>query len=84
MTEIMNKQACADFQKDLPEAIASGEDLMHDPHLRSCELCQALLADLEFIADAARRLFPNEEPSDHVWGNIESVLAGEKNSLNHN
>ena len=80
MNGIMDKQACAHFQRYLPEAIESGEDLKNDPHLKNCELCRALLADLESIADAARQLFPHEDPSDEVWGHIESVIAGKENA----
>lgn len=74
MTGDRNKLSCAEFQAQLPELIASGEDLATDPHLQSCELCRALLADLETIAEAARQLFPSAEPSDQVWEHIESAI----------
>ncbi len=66
--------SCAEFQRHLPELISSGENVSADPHLQSCELCRALLADLETIADAARQLFPSVEPSDKVWEHIESAI----------
>lgn len=72
-----SKTTCANFQDHLPELIGSGEDLSNHPHLRNCELCRALLADLQTIADAARQLFPAEEPPAEIWDKIESALKGE-------
>jgi hypothetical protein len=46
--------------------------------LKSCALCRALLADLETIAEAARQLFPIEEPPDKLWKQIESVIRDEE------
>ena len=37
----------------------------------------ALLADLEAIAEAARQLFPIEEPPDDLWKKIQSKLDKE-------
>ena len=68
---------CVEFQAQLPELIASGEDANIHPHLQSCELCRALLADLETIAEAARQLFPSVEPSDELWEHIESAIKRE-------
>jgi hypothetical protein len=67
------KVSCAEFQAQLPDLIGSGSATGH-PHLQSCELCGALMADLETIAEAARQLFPGVEPPDEVWENIESAL----------
>jgi len=78
MTGDPNKMSCADFQAKLPELIASGEDASAHPHVQTCELCRALLADLETIAEAARQLFPSVEPPDEVWKNIESAIRREK------
>ena len=47
------------------------------PHMQSCELCRALLADLETIAEAARQLFPAVEPPDELWEHIESAIKSE-------
>jgi len=77
MTGDPNKMSCDDFQAHLPELIGSGQDVAAHPHLQSCELCRALLADLETIAEAARQLFPSAEPSDHVWEHIESAIKKE-------
>ena len=70
--------SCAEFQARLPELIGSGQDLSNDPHLRHCELCRALLSDLQTIADAARQLFPPEEPPAEIWEKIESALKSEE------
>ena len=74
MTGSPDKMSCTDFQAQLPELIASGEDLSAHPHLKDCDLCRALLAELETIADAARQLFPSVEPPDEVWQHIESEI----------
>jgi hypothetical protein len=71
---MINKDTCAEFQAHLPELIASGEDISRHPHIQECELCRALLADLETIAQAARDLFPAVEPPEEVWDKIESAL----------
>lgn len=79
--------SCAEFQARLPDLISSGEDLSDHPHLRECDLCRALLADLQTIADAARQLFPPEEPPSGIWEKIESALKDESSdeeaSLQH-
>ena len=69
--------SCAEFQAHLPDLIGSGEDLSNHPHLSECELCRALLSDLQTIADAARQLFPPEEPPSGIWEKIESALKDE-------
>ncbi|MFP5277453.1 MAG: hypothetical protein ACLGPM_10070 [Acidobacteriota bacterium] len=71
------EMSCAEFQAHLPELIGSGQDMSNHPHLRECELCRALLADLQTIADAARQLFPQEEPPAEIWDKIESALKSE-------
>jgi len=74
MTGDPGKLTCAEFQALLPELIGTGEDISTHPHVQSCDLCRALLADLETIAEAARQLFPDVEPPDEVWKNIESAI----------
>ena len=74
MTGNHNRMSCEEFQAQLPELIAAGEDMSSDPHYQSCELCRALLADLETIAQAARELFPAVEPPDDLWRRIESSI----------
>jgi hypothetical protein len=77
MTGDPGKMSCEEFQAHLPEVIGSGEDASSHPHLRDCERCRALLAELETIADAARQLFPSVEPPDEVWQEIESAIKRE-------
>jgi hypothetical protein len=78
MTEDTNNLSCAVFQAQLPELFGSGENIAAHPHIRRCELCRALLADLETIAEAARQLFPIVEPPDEVWEHIESAIRNEQ------
>jgi hypothetical protein len=74
------KIGCAEFQEHLPELIASGKNVSQDPHIQKCELCRALLADLETIAQAARDLFPIVDPPAEIWDKIESALKSETHS----
>jgi hypothetical protein len=69
--------SCEEFQAQLPELIGSGENISDHEHIRTCELCRALLADLETIAEAARQLFPVEEPPDKLWDQIETAIKSE-------
>jgi len=78
MTGDSGNLRCIEFQATLPELIASGTDANAHPHVKSCELCRALLADLETIAEAARKLFPVVEPPDEVWERIESAIKREQ------
>jgi hypothetical protein len=78
MKEDANNLTCAAFQAQLPDLIATGEDVNTHPHLESCELCRALLADLETIAEAARQLFPIVEPPDDLWEHIELAIKSKK------
>jgi predicted anti-sigma-YlaC factor YlaD len=78
MTEDPNNLSCAAFQAQLPELIGSGENIAAHPHLQSCELCRALLADLMTIAEAARQLFPIVEPPDRLWEQIETAIRKEQ------
>jgi hypothetical protein len=68
------KMSCEEFQAQLAEIIGSGEKVADHEHIRSCELCRALLADLETIAEAARQLFPVEEPPEKLWEKIETAI----------
>jgi hypothetical protein len=81
MTEERNKMSCAEFQAQLPELIGSGADISSHPHVENCELCRALMADLETIAEAARQLFPIVEPPDKVWEQIELAIKDESGGL---
>jgi hypothetical protein len=81
MTDELNvpeKMTCEEFQAHMPELIASGEDISQHPHILECELCRALLADLEAIAAAAREMFqPVEDPPDNLWEQIQSKIRAE-------
>lgn len=77
MKEETDSIDCVDFQSRLAALIAAGEDLSSDAHLRDCANCRALLADLEAIAEAARQMFPEEEPPDTLWARIESAIEKE-------
>ena len=77
MTNEPSKMSCAEFQAQLPDLIGSGADAKAHPHIQSCELCRALLADLETIAEAARQLFPVVDPPDDLWSHIESAIKSE-------
>jgi hypothetical protein len=63
----------------MPELIGSGEDASQHPHVQNCALCRALLNDLETIAEAARQLFPVEDPPDTLWEKLESAIKQEDN-----
>jgi hypothetical protein len=78
MSEDANRLTCEAFQAQLPELIGTGEDISSHPHLATCELCRALLTELETIAEAARQLFPISDPPDEVWEHIESAIKTEK------
>ncbi len=75
------EQACASFQASMPAILAAGEDLQLDPHLRSCPRCQALVRDLEAIAEAARQLMP-ADPPDTLWDQIQRAIALEEQPTN--
>jgi len=78
MSESANKLSCSEFQAQLPELIGSGQMIADHPHFQSCSLCRALLAELDAIAQAARKLFPVEEPPDALWEQIESAIVTEE------
>jgi hypothetical protein len=54
--------SCEEFQGSLSELIGHDEHYDH-PHLLECDLCRALVIDLEMIAEAPRqRKFPDQMP----------------------
>ncbi len=69
---------CAEFQKVLPYIIETGGNAEQEEHLKTCPVCSDLVADLKYIADAAKLLVPMEEPSPKVWHNIEKRLEKER------
>lgn len=78
MSQSATNLSCQEFQARLPELIGTGDKIADNPHVQSCELCRALLADLDAIANAARQLFPVEEPPDDLWKEIESAIVREE------
>jgi hypothetical protein len=81
MTEDRNNRSCQEFQERLADLIASGADVTKNPHLQTCANCRALLADLETIAEAARQLFPIEQPKEDLWDRIELAIKREEGSI---
>lgn len=78
---------CAEFQEHLPELFSPGSgEVAIEPtleeHLSSCSNCSALVRDLKYIADEARKLLHPEvdEPSDAVWANIQDKLKASPHS----
>ena len=69
---------CAEFQAQLPELIGSGASAAEHPHVKECNLCRELLESLEAIAEAARQLFPEVEPPENLWENIELAIKNKK------
>jgi len=76
LTEDLNDAECVKFQTSMPERIGAGEDLQDDPHMLTCERCRSLVRELEYIAEAARQLFPaeEEEPREELWTNIQLAI----------
>ncbi|HYH00689.1 MAG TPA: hypothetical protein VD837_16270 [Terriglobales bacterium] len=68
---------CAEFQRVLPEIIETGGNAEQEAHLKSCQVCSDLVADLRYIAEAAKLLVPMEDPSPKVWDGIERALVKE-------
>jgi hypothetical protein len=68
---------CAEFQKVLPYIIDGGGSEEEQKHLETCQVCSDLVADLRYIAEAAKLLVPMEEPSPRVWSNIEKEVERE-------
>ena len=54
------RMKCSEFQAALPELIHSWADLQNHPHVLRCLVCNALLRDLERIANDSRRFFSGE------------------------
>jgi len=68
---------CSGFQRRLPEFMESGGSPEETRHLESCAVCSDLVADLRYIAEAAKLLVPMEEPSPKVWDGIQNSLRRE-------
>ncbi len=77
MSKDPKAMTCNEFQDQLPELVGSGANVSSHPHLQTCELCRALLNDLETIAEAARQLLPIQQPEEGLWERIESAIKKE-------
>lgn len=68
---------CAEFQKVLPYIIETGGKAEEEGHLRECQVCSDLVADLRYIAEQAKLLVPMLDPDPRVWTGIEKSLERE-------
>ncbi len=67
---------CEEFQSQLPELVAAGHDFRNHEHLKTCDRCSELFAELEYIAGIARDLLlPVYEPDKAVWDKISASIA---------
>jgi hypothetical protein len=66
--------SCHEFQNQLAELVSSGADVDNHPHIKDCDICRRLYEDLQTIADAAKQLFPDQQPEDNLWERIESAI----------
>jgi len=78
MIDNRKNMSCEEFQEQMAGLIGTGADASAHPHVQNCDLCRALLSDLETIAAAARELFPVEDPSDRVWQQIQTAIQEEE------
>ena len=74
MTIDPKSMSCEEFQSQLAELVGSGADVGNHPHIRECDNCRRLYQDLQTIADAAKQLFPDQQPEDELWERIESAI----------
>jgi len=63
---------CEEFQDQLAGLMS--ENIREHEHLRSCDRCNALLDELEYIGEIAKGLLPTYDPSDEVWDKITRSL----------
>jgi len=75
MTVAQKSMSCEEFQGQLAELVGSGADVVNHPHIRECKSnCLRLYEDLQTIAEAAKQLFPDQQPEDNLWERIESAI----------
>jgi predicted anti-sigma-YlaC factor YlaD len=77
MTTNSKTMSCAEFQAQLSDLVGSGADVENHPHIKECDLCRQLYQELQTIAEAARQLFPDQQPEDNLWERIESAIKEE-------
>jgi len=68
---------CTEFQSVLPFIIETGGSATEEEHLKTCKVCSDLVADLRYIAEAAKLLVPMREPDERVWKGIQKSLERE-------
>lgn len=77
----IDTMSLAEFEQYLPDFFATYNGRVSDnprfaKFLGSNPDCATLVSDLEYIAETAKSLFePTQDPSDAVWGNIQSRLS---------
>ena len=77
MTTDPKSMSCAVFQDQLSDLVGSGADVANHPHIKECDICRELYEQLQTIAEAAKQLFPDQEPEDNLWERIESAIKKE-------
>jgi len=68
---------CTEFQNGLVDFLDGGVAAEAEGHLKSCEACAHLVADLKEITGQARLLAASEEPGPHVWERIAESVESE-------
>jgi len=81
MTMDPKSMSCEEFQAQLSDLVGSGADVESHPHIEKCEICRQLYQELQIIADAAKQLFPDQQPEDNLWERIESAIKKEDGSI---
>ena len=69
--------SCEEFQSQMAELVGSGADVENHPHIQDCAICRQLYEELQVIVEAARQLFPDQQPEDNLWERIESAIKKE-------
>ncbi len=77
MTTDPKSLTCEEFQAQLSDLVGSGADVGNHPHIQDCAICRQLYEELQTIADAARQLFADQQPEDHLWERIETAIKKE-------
>jgi len=75
MTIDSTSMSCEEFTSQLAELVGSGVDVVNHPHIKTCKHnCLRLYEDLQTIANAAKQLFPDQQPEDNLWERIETAI----------
>ena len=77
MTTNNKTMSCEEFQSQLSDLVGAGADVENHSHIQECEICRELYEQLQTIAQAAKQLFPDQEPEDKLWERIESAIKDE-------